>query len=142
VPVAPPAAAAGVPAEGVAPGLAVAASPPRVAARRLALEALGGALARSVLRTLPAGRRATRSAQRLADDVGFAPPEPPAGAAPAARPVVRRYDLRPPSVAAEPVAARVRYTVVAARPTEQRRTAVVVREETGRPATYRMLHSR
>jgi hypothetical protein len=40
------------------------------------------------------------------------------------------------------VAARVRYTVVAARPTEQRRTAVVVREEAGRPPTYRTLHSR
>jgi Peptidase family C25 len=142
VPVAPPTAVAGVPVGGVTPEVAVAASPPRVAARRLALEALGGALGRTALRTLPVGRRSTRSARRLADAVGFPPPEAPAGVEPAARPIVRRYDLRPPSPAAEPVAGRVRYTVVAARPTERRRTAVVVREETGRPATYRTLHSR
>jgi hypothetical protein len=112
---------------------AVGGPPPRAAARRLALEALGAALASTVPRAEVAGRRVTRSIEQLSADLGFITP---------AEPVVRRYDLRLPPAAAEAVSRRVSYTVLASRPAERRRVAVIVREEAGRPATYRTVHSR
>jgi Peptidase family C25 len=94
--------------------------------RRVALRAQGEALSAAVPRVGPA-RQSSRPIQRLAADLGVAPP---AGA------VARRYDLR------QPAAAPVTYTVLASRPTTSRRTAVVIREEPGRPTTIRTLHSR
>jgi hypothetical protein len=114
------------------------AAPPRAAARRLGLAALGEALAAAVPRSALEGRRVPKSAERLAADYGFAPP----AAGIAERPIVRRYDLRPPPATRETAPRRVTYTVLAARPAEQRRVAVVVREEAGRPASYRTVHSR
>jgi hypothetical protein len=114
---------------------AVAASPvpPRTSARRLALQALGEALAGAVPRSAPEPSTATVNVTRLARDLGITPP---------VAPVARRYELRLPAVAAERAVGRVTYTVLASRLAADRRVAVVVREEPGQPVTYRTVHSR
>jgi hypothetical protein len=116
-------------------GAALAASPvpPRAAARRRALLALGEALAVTVPRSAPDPSAAEVDVPQLARDLGVPPPP---------EPVARRYALRPPAVAAGLAAREVTYTVLASRPAADRRMALVVREEPGQPVTYRTVHSR